>query len=53
VVDSLKAIKQNLEANLTQKLQDELEQLKADMQDKQATLASYQELMQIVESELE
>lgn len=53
VVDSLKAIKQNLEANLTQKLQDELEQLKADMQDKQATLASYQELMQIVEAQIE
>lgn len=44
VVSSLEALQSNLEDNLTETLRSEVEQLKKDMQDKQAMIASYESL---------
>lgn len=52
VTSSLNSIRQGLETNLTENLKNEVEQLKLDLQDKQDTLKSYQELDEIVKAQM-
>lgn len=52
VIDSLSEIKNNLSNSLTQSMQNELQQLREDLQNQQAVMSSYKDLMEIIDTEL-